>query len=300
MAKDRTKFLKAILIGLGGVVLFSLKAVLAKLIYTYEIDAVSVLLFRMVFALPFYIAVLLIDQRKNPLEIKPQGLDYLKLMLFGLLGYYLASLLDFMGLQYIKAGLERVILFIYPTIVILLTWIFLRKKPSNKQILAILVTYVGVFICYQGELSSSLDSGLVVRGCLLVFLAAVTFAAYLVGTEYLVPKFGAIKFTGYAMIFACTAVISHFLIVADVSPFGYHPMVYVYSLIMAIFCTVIPSFLVSISIKEIGANNFGIIAALGPITTIVLAFVILHESLTFIQLIGAFVVMGGILIVSRK
>ena len=132
MSKILSSYLKALILGVTGVVLFSLKAVLAKLIYVYDIDAISLLMLRMVFSFPFYVLILVIDHKRNPLSQAPSTSDYGKLLIFGLLGYYIASLLDFMGLQYIKAGLERIILFIYPTIVLLLSW-FILKRPQVKN-----------------------------------------------------------------------------------------------------------------------------------------------------------------------
>ena len=277
-----------------------LKAVLVKLIYQYNVDPVSLLMLRLGFALPFYLVILHIDHKRTVDFEKPSRLNYIQLILFGILGYYLASYFDFLGLQFIKAGLERIILFSYPTIVILLSWIFLKRKASLKQIVAIIITYLGIYICFQGESDFSGSREEILKGCFFVFCGAICFAAYVVGTEYLIPKFGTIKFTGYAMLIATITITIHYSIVKDASVLDLHPNVYLLSLLMATVCTVIPSFLVSHSIKIISANNFGVIASLGPISTIIMAFFILGETLEPIQLGGALIVISGILVISKK
>lgn len=288
------------MLGIIGVILFSLKAVLAKIIYTHDIDTISVLLMRMVFSFPFYIAVLVFEKRKKAIEIPKDRKTILQLILFSLLGYYLASLFDFLGLQYIKAGLERIILFSYPTIIILISWLWLKKKPSSYQILAIFITYIGIYICFHEEMNLNISSNEdLIKGVVFIFLCAICYAAYLVGSEFLIPKYGTKIFTSYVMVFACAAIIIHFAITNSNNLFQYDFEVYALCFLLAIFCTVIPSYLVSESIREIGANNFGIIASIGPIATIVFGFILIGEKMTWIQLFGASIVIGGILIITR-
>ncbi|UMB61114.1 DMT family transporter [Lutibacter sp. A80] len=285
-----------VFIAIVGIVLFSAKAVLVKLAYQYNVSAIHLLLFRMLFALPFYILIAFYVKPQNPNKIK--NIDFLWVVLFGFIGYYLASYFDFLGLQYIKAGLERIILFVYPTLVILISKIVFKTKISIKQLLAILITYFGVLIAFWGELS--FESSNVVLGGFLVFLSAFTYAIYLVGSSWLIPKFGVVSFTAYAMIVSTICVLVHYLIIDRTSILEYTYQVYVLGFLMAIFSTLIPSFLVSLAIKKLGASNFSIIGSIGPVSTIILAYLFLDEKLTFMQLVGAIVVILGIGVISSK
>ncbi len=283
-----------VLIAIIGIVLFSAKAIMVKLAYQYGVSSIHLLLFRMLFALPFYFIIAKINKPLYPDEIKKS--DYLWIVFFGFIGYYLASYFDFLGLKHIKAGLERIILFIYPTLVIIIGKIFLKEKISTKQIIAILITYFGVIITFWGEIQYHGDH--VLLGGILIFLSALTYASYLVGSGWLIPKFGVLVFTSYAMLVSTACVIIHYLITDRTSVFEYQYQVYVLGILMAIFSTVIPSFLVSLAIKKLGASNFSILGSIGPISTIILAYFFLEERLTFLQIIGAIIVIIGITIVS--
>jgi drug/metabolite transporter (DMT)-like permease len=294
--KSRQTFIYGILLGVIGIVLFSSKAIMVKLAYQYNIDALSVLLLRMLFSFPFYIAIAYI-YRKEQKEITEKQ-DYLWLIFFGFVGYYLASYFDFVGLTYIKASLERIILFIYPTIVLLFNKWFLKKAITDKQKLAILITYVGIVITFGSEVSVSGNNTYL--GGFFVLLSAITYASYLVGSGWLIPKFGVMRFTAYAMIVSCVCVFLHYGIFSRVDIFNFPWQVYTLGLGIAIFATVIPSFLVSISIKLINSSNFAVVAGVGPISTIILAVIFLNESLTVVQIIGTMVVILGILLVSKS
>ncbi len=288
----------AILIGIMGVLFFSSKAVMVKLAYQYEVDAVSLLLLRMIFALPFYIVISLLQ--KPVMDRNLIGKDYLYLAGFGFIGYYLASYFDFLGLTYIKAGLERLILFVYPTLVFLISYIFLKKPITRNQVIAILITYLGVAIVFSSELNRG-QSEHVVLGATLVFMSALTYAGYLVGSGWLIPKFGATRFTSYAMIISCFCVIAHYGLTTDLSAIFTLPSeVYWIGLLMAVMATVIPSYLISFSIKTLGAGNFSIMGSLGPVSTVVLAYFFLDETLSLIQIIGGVVVIAGVMIGERK
>lgn len=285
------------LIGVLGVVMFSAKAVMVKIAYQYEIDPVSLLLLRMLFALPFYLTMLVIEYKQIKSKLNTNILT--KIILFGFLGYYLASYFDFLGLEYIKASLERIILFIYPTLVLILSMFFLKSKVTRNQVIAILITYGGVvFIFIQDE---SLISGVNIGvGAILIFLSALTYASYLVGSGYLIPKIGSSAFTSLAMIVSCLCVILHFLVVGDVDLLSFPVEVYWLALAMGIISTVLPSYMISYSIKSIGASNFAILGSLGPVSTIILAFVFLREQFTVLQSLGVLIVILGVYFVSKK
>ncbi len=264
--------------------------------YTYGVDHLTLLLFRMIFALPFYVLIVLFTKSQPSQKIQLK--DYLWLVLFGFLGYYLASLFDFKGLQFIKAGLERIILFIYPTIVVLLSWVFFKKRLSRNQLLAILITYLGVIITFWDEIGISGDD--IYWGGLLIFLSAFTYAAYLVGSGWLIPKFGVLRFTSYAMMVSTLCIIIHYAAVSDFELFDYPEEVYYLGLAMAIFSTLLPSFLVSAAIQRLGASTFSVFGSLGPISTIILAFFFLDERITYLQIFGMFVVIAGVTLVSSR
>ncbi|AXT59878.1 DMT family transporter [Aquimarina sp. AD10] len=286
-----------IIFAIIGVVLFSAKAVLVKLAYKYDISSEHLLLFRMLFSLPFYIGVVLIKQRKNSQEARKK--DYLWILFFGIIGYYLASYFDFLGLQYIKAGLERIILFLYPTLVIIISKVFLNKRISNRQLQAILITYIGVLITFWGELQLE-NTGNLYLGAILVFMSALTYAIYIVGSGWLIPKFGVIVFTSYAMIVSSLCIILQYVIFDRTDILSYPLELYLICIAMAIFSTIIPSYLVSAAIAKLGASNFSIIASLGPFSTIILAYFFLGENLSLIQIVGTLVVILGIYIVTKR
>ncbi|BAO77477.1 permease of the drug/metabolite transporter (DMT) superfamily [Winogradskyella sp. PG-2] len=269
---------------------------MVKLAYCYNIDALSMLLLRMLFAFPFYIVIAYFYRNEKKEVTKQQ--DYLWLFFFGFVGYYLASYFDFVGLTYIKASLERIILFIYPTIVLLFNKLFLKKAITNMQKLAIFITYIGTVITFGSEVSVSGSNAYL--GGFFVLLSAITYASYLVGSGWLIPKFGVMRFTAYAMLVSCICVFIHYGIFSRVDIFNFPWQVYALGLGIAVFATVIPSFLVSISIKIISSSNFAVVAGIGPISTIILAVVFLNESLTLLQMIGTIVVILGILLVSKS
>jgi drug/metabolite transporter (DMT)-like permease len=215
---------------------------------------------------------------------------------FGFVGYYLSSYFDFVGLVYIKASLERIILFLYPTIVLLFNKIFLKQVITKNQVYAIVLTYAGIIIAFWNEVVISGSETYL--GGFFILLCAITYAAYLSGSGWLIPKFGVVKFTAYAMIVSCVCVFIHYGITNRIDLLNYPWQVYLLGFLIAIFATVIPSFLVSTSIKLISSSNFAVIAAVGPISTIILAAIFLNEQLTLLQLLGAFAVIIGISLVS--
>ncbi|RCS25983.1 EamA/RhaT family transporter [Polaribacter sp. WD7] len=291
------RFWIGILLGVIGVVLFSSKAVMVKLAYKYNVDSITILLLRMLFSFPFYAVIaLLYSKETNNILIKK--IDYAWVVFFGLVGYYLASYFDFVGLKYIKASLERIILFVYPTIVIILNRLFLQQPISKNQTIAIFLSYLGIIIAFSNEIEISGNN--IYLGGFFVLLSAITYASYLVGSGWLIPKFGVVKFTAYAMLVSCFSVFIHYSFINETDLFALPWQVYGLGLLIAIFATVIPSFLVSTSIKMISSSNFAIVAGIGPISTIILASFFLGEELSLIQFFGALLVIIGIIITSIK
>ncbi|CAN0249425.1 unnamed protein product, partial [Chrysoparadoxa australica] len=206
---------------------------------------------------------------------------------------------DILGLNYIKEGLERIILFLYPTLVLLISRLVRGQKISRQQLLGVIITYLGVVGIFAAELNLSSQENVWLGG-ILIFLSALTYGSYIVGSGWLIPKFGATLFTSYAMVISCICVIVHYLLMADSPLSGLHGEVYLIGLLMAVFATVIPSYLISYAIKGLGANNFSILGSLGPVSTIILAWIFLDERLTWFQLVGATVVISGIYVAERK
>ena len=295
MGKDKSITL-GITFAIIGIVLFSAKAVMVKLAYTYNIDSVTLLLFRMIFAFPFYLAIALWNKPKLNTQLVSK--DYLWLIFFGFIGYYMASWFDFEGLQYLKAGLERIILFVYPTLVVLLSWLFFKKKLSKIQYIAILITYIGVLITFWQEIALAGEN--MYLGVFLIFMSALTYASYLVGSGWLIPKFGVVNFTAYSMIVSTFCVVVHYSIVGNFDLFNYPKHVYFLGIAMALLSTLIPSFLVSMAIEKLGASTFSIFGSLGPVSTIILAYLFLDEYITLIQVLGMCIVILGVSIVSKK
>lgn len=276
-----------------GVIMFSAKAVFVKMAYAYDIDSVSLLLIRMGIALPIYIVIAVITsirQKKQPL----QKSEYYLLILLGFLGYYLASYFDFKGLQYISASLERLILFVYPTLVLIISSVFLKKRITLGQKLAIVVTYIGVLLAFYKYGTSTMQVTNIPLGATLIFLSAVTYAFFLVGSGSLIPKIGSVRFTSYAMIVSCLGVFLHFIIGHPTGLFKYPVEVYKLGLGMSIISTVIPSFLLGEAIRRLGAPNVAIIGSIGPISTIVLATLFLGETITRYQFAGTIIVIAGV------
>ena len=296
----KSNTITAVLIAAAGVILFSTKAVIVKLAYNYNVDPITLLLFRMLFSLPFYFGVFLLNRKKwalNPLSTKQKY----SLVLIGLLGYYLASYLDFQGLSYITASLERLILFSYPTFVLLMSMLFLKKKITGAQIISILITYTGIAIIFydRGGITDG-DPQEVLKGSAFVFGSAITYAAYLVGSNSLIANVGSKRLTTYSLTVSCISVIIHYGVTHQIDLFSYPVQVYLLSIAMAFFATVIPSFLINEAIKRIGAPTVAIVGSLGPVSTISLSMIFLGEMLTFTQFMGALVIILGVVFITRN
>ncbi|MGV3503048.1 MAG: DMT family transporter [Adhaeribacter sp.] len=288
----------ALLIFLSAVC-FSSKAVIVKLAYHYPVDAVSLLTLRMFFSVPVFVLTGYFSRRKNPAPAVLTRRDYCWLVIMGLVGYYLSSLFDFLGLQYITAGLERLILFIYPTLVVLLSALFLGKPITRSQVLALVLTYAGVLLVLLGDVHVESRANML-KGGLLVFISAFTYATYLMGSGQLIPRFGTVRFTSYAMTLAALGVFGHYLAAGEQSLLQLPLPVYGYAFLMAMVATVAPAYLLSAGIERVGAGNASIIASIGPISTIFLAYIFLGERVSLVQLLGTGIVLAGILLITLR
>ncbi len=298
--KASSYFLVGILLCVLGSICFSSKAIFVKMAYRdTPVDAVTLLALRMLFSLPFFIAsATFASQKRN--NVKFTGKQWLAVAFIGCLGYYISSLLDFIGMQYISAGIERLILFIYPTLVLLISSVFFRISIRPYQWVAILITYAGLVVAFWGEIQLDGHTADFYKGAFLIFLCAITYASYLVGSGRLIPLVGAAKFNSYAMSFAAAGVLMHFLIMNSNSLFNLSLTVYVYSFLMAILATVIPSYLISAGIDRIGAGNAAIVGSVGPVSTIIQAYFFLGEPIHLPQVAGTALILVGVLMIGRK
>ncbi|MEQ9378268.1 MAG: DMT family transporter [Imperialibacter sp.] len=282
-----------------GATMFSAKAVFIKLAYQFDISSIDLMSLRMLMALPFYAGILWwTNRKKEPMVITRK--DVWRIVLYGIMGYYIASYFDFWGLEYVSASMERLILFIYPTLVVILSAIFTKKKVTKWEVLAIGITYSGMLLTFFDKIKIGGVHETLIGGSL-IFVSALTYAIYLIGSGRLIPKFGTVRFTSLSMIVACIAVIFHNLIAnGQLALLDFPWQIYTLALMIALISTVIPSFLISEAIKRIGSSEVAITGNIGPISTIILSMIFLHEIIGFWQWAGTAIVLFGVSLLSRK
>ena len=281
----------------AGVVCFSLRPILIKLAYGYVVDPITLLALRMIFSLPFFLAAAAWvgrDAKSAPLERR----DAWAIVFLGFVGYYFSSFVDFLGLQYISAGLGRLILFVYPTLVVILSAAFLRKRPAAIELVALAVTYSGVALVMANAVrGANADLAL---GAALCFASATGYAVYLVAGSQVVRRVGSMRFTAYATTVASGFCILQFLLLRPLSALSMPPQVYGLAIAMALLSTVLPVFITAEALKRIGANQVALFGALGPVTTVFFGWVGLDEVMTPVQLAGAALVLAGVVLVTLK
>jgi len=276
---------------------FSAKSIFVKLAYPEGITALPLLALRMIFSAPFFVFAAIYEARKNSVRLIAK--DYFAIFILGILGYYASSLFDFMGLQYISAGLERLILFLYPTFVVMISAVVFKKAIELKQIIALVLCYIGIAIVLLHETMTQNPNLLV--GSSLVLLSALSYSCYLIGAGGMIQRIGSFRFTAYAMLVACVAMLVQFAASHEFSElFTYSQKIYQLSMLMAILSTVLPIFMLSIAIKKIGSGNTSIIGSIGPVVTILMGTYYLNEPITIVQIIGSLLVLVGVFIVGAK
>ena len=253
----------------------------------------------MIFALPFYLAVAFLHGQKKE-NVKISGRQWWYVIMLGLFGYYFSSFLDFTGLQYISAGLERLILFLYPTFAVLINVFVFKQHISKRQVIALLLTYAGIAYAFYGEVQLNEVNPNLFLGSFLVFLCAVTYSMYIAGSGKVIPMVGASKFTAYAMLAASTGIFIHFVLRGNYSQLNSGSGLWWYGLLLGVVATVLPSFMISYGLKKVGSNNVAIISGIGPVSTIIQAHLILGERIFFEQLVGTALVVAGVLLIGWK
>jgi len=276
---------------------FSAKAILVKLAYIETVDAITLLALRMAFSLPFFlVAAAMANRDKGNRRLDSR--DRLAVVGLGLIGYYLASYLDFLGLQYISAGLERLILFLYPTMVVVISALLFGHRIGRTAMLALLLSYAGIALVFLHDMHVLQHDAL--SGSALVFASALAYAAYLVGAGHTIAKIGANRFTAYVMTVACAACLVQFAVTHPLSSLELSFRVYGLSLAMAVLSTVMPAFLLAAAMRRIGSVHTSMIGSIGPVSTIVLAYLFLGERMSPEQIAGSALVLAGVLMISLK
>jgi len=286
------------LLAIAGAIAFSGKAIIVKLTYRYGVDAVTVIMYRMLFALPFFVGMALwaerqTQSRENPLSRR----DALSIVGLGVIGYYLSSYLDFLGLQYISASLERLILYLNPTLVLVLTWLLYRQPIRPARLLAMGVSYSGVLLVFGHELG--LSGSNVAWGSVLVLASAISYAVYLLYSGQLVRRIGSVRLVGWATSVACLCCIAQFLVLRPLSAAVVPGEVLWLALLNATACTLAPVLMVMMAIERIGASLTAQIGMVGPMSTIVLSVWLLGEPLNTWVGAGTLLVLSGVFIVSK-
>jgi drug/metabolite transporter (DMT)-like permease len=292
---SRPALVAGLAIAIGGAILFSTKAVVAKLLYRYQLDAVTVLAFRMLFSLPFFAAVALWQMRSGPRLSWP---DRWSLVGLGLIGYYLSSFLDFLGLQYISVGLERLILFLTPSFVLLITVVGMKRHISRTQWIALAASYCGIVLVFVHDLSGG--AGNTVLGSLFVLGSAITYAMYLLFSGELVQRIGSLRLVSHAMCVSSVACIAQFFALRPAALLVQPMEVYGLSLVNAIFCTIFPVFMTMVAVQRIGAATASQAGMIGPVSTLFLGALVLGEPITAVQLAGTVLVLAGIYMLTKK
>lgn len=278
-----------------GAIAASGKAVIVKLAYRHGVDATTLLALRMLMAFPLFAVLAVWSARRAPaLSWGDRG----RVVWLGFTGYYLSSLLDFQGLQYISVTLDRLILYLNPTLVLLISLVLLKKRPGRWQVAALVLSYLGVLLAFGHDLQ--LEGGRIVLGSALVFASALSYALYLFGSGQVVARIGAIRLTAYASCVACVLCVLHFAVLHPMSALGQAPPpVYWLSLINATVCTVLPVMAIMLAVKRIGSSLAAQVGMLGPVSTIVMSLWLLDEPMGTWQILGTALVLLGVLLVSR-
>jgi drug/metabolite transporter (DMT)-like permease len=278
-----------------GAIAFSGKAIIVKLAYRYGVDAVTVIMLRMLFALPIFLLMAWWAGRgRSPLARR----DWLAVAGLGFCGYYLSSFLDFLGLQFVTASLERLILYLNPTLVLLLGWALYRRSWRASQLLGMGISYAGVLLVFGHEIQ--LVGSNVVLGTLLVFGSAVSYAVYLVYSGELVRRVGALRLVGLATSVACLCCIAQFVLLRPVaSAFAVAPEVLWLSLLNATLCTAVPVLLVMMAIERVGPAVTAQTGMVGPLSTIGMGIWLLGEPFTLWLAAGTVLVLAGITVFTR-
>ncbi len=279
-----------------GALGFAVKAILIKIAYrTAPIDSTTILALRVLLSCP---AFLLMAWHGGGEALSRR--DKFILLWLGFNGYYLASFFDFWGLQYVTAALERLILFTYPGIVLLLNALWFKRALKLRECAAVLLSWMGIGLVFYNDLANSPQPTAVWKGAALVFVSSITYAIYLVGSGRVINRIGSVRLTGIVVSAASGFIAAHFTLTHPLSDLRQPAPIYWIALALAIFSTILPIYFTSEGIKRLGANRVSIVASVGPVFTIWLGHLFLNEAVTLTQLGGTALVLAGVLLVSLR
>ena len=288
-------FSSGLLLAAAGSIAFSGKAIIVKLAYRHGVDAVTLVMYRMLFALPMFLAMALWAGRGKPALT---ARDWLGILGLGFCGYYLSSFLDFWGLEYISASLERLILYLNPTLVLVLGWLLYGRKISYHRAVAMAISYCGVLLVFGHEVS--LEGSHAAFGALLVLASAISYAIYLSYSGQLVQRMGSLRLAGWATSVACLLCIGQFVLLRPLhEALEVAPAVVWLSLLNAVACTAVPVLLVMMAIERIGPGLTAQTGMIGPMSTLLMGVVILGEPFNAWVLAGTALVLSGVFLVTR-
>lgn len=282
-------------LAISGAALFSAKAIVAKLMYRHGVDALTVLALRMTMSCPFFVGLAVWSSRRGLSLDRRTGWRIVGL---GLLGYYLSSYLDFAGLQYIPAALERLILFLMPTLVLLISAFIFKRPIARRQWVCLALSYAGI-VCVFGE-QWSLSGKSIGLGSALVFGAAVSYALYLIISGELIARVGATRLVAYAMCVSSVACLTHFLILRPPHALLQTAPVLWLSLLNASLCTICPVLFTMWAVSRIGAPTTSQLSMVGPLATLGLGAIFLGEAITLWQMLGTALVLAGVLTLTKR
>jgi drug/metabolite transporter (DMT)-like permease len=288
---------------LAGVVGFSFRPILVKLCYAeHPVSPVTLLFLRMALSLPVFVVVAWLLSRQEPAHPRAPlaARDWAQVAGLGFVGYYLASFLDFLGLQYVGAGVGRLISFLYPTMVVLLSLLWLKKRPAPREIVALVISYAGIALVVSGQAGGSAGDRLFLFGVLLCLANAFAYAVYLVAGGELTRRIGSMRFTAYTMIAATVPAVIQFAVIEPAQALDLPAQVWGYVLLMVVFATIVPVFLAAEGLKRVGANKFALIGGVSPVVTVFAAAAGLEEPVTLLQVAGSILVISGVLLVSLQ
>jgi drug/metabolite transporter (DMT)-like permease len=289
-----SKFSSGLLLAAAGSIAFSGKAIIVKLAYRHGVDAITLVMFRMLFALPFFIAMAWwAGRHQAPLTRN----DWLGVLGLGFSGYYLSSFLDFLGLQYISASLARLILYLNPTLVLVLGWVLYKRKITYRQGMAMAVSYSGVLLVFGHEVSLVGEN--IALGTILVFGGAITYALYLTYSGQLVQRLGSLRLAGLATTVACFICILQFALLKPVTALNVAPEVICLSMLNATACTVLPVLMIMMAIERIGPGLTSQIGMIGPLSTLTMGAFFLNETFNLWILMGTVLVLSGVFWVTK-
>ena len=289
-----SKFSSGLLLAAAGSIAFSGKAIIVKLAYRQGVDPITLVMLRMLFALPFFIAMAWWASRHQaPLTRN----DCLGVLGLGFSGYYLSSFLDFLGLQYISASFERLILYLNPTLVLVLGWVLYKRKITYRQGMAMAVSYSGVLLVFGHEVSLVGEN--IALGSILVFGSAITYAIYLTYSGELVQRLGSLRLAGLATTVACFFCILQFVLLKPVAALNVAPEVIWLSMLNATVCTVLPVLLIMMAIERVGPGLTSQIGMIGPLSTLTMGAFFLNETFNLWILMGTVLVLGGVFWVTK-